>query len=77
MQRKKAAAPKPAVAPNVSEDKLAMIRSGKKKKTITGFKENKNITFENKGGKFVMVEKEKKFEEAGVTKKKRNFRRNI
>jgi hypothetical protein len=26
-----------------------MIRSGKKKKTITGFKENKNITFENKG----------------------------
>jgi hypothetical protein len=73
MQRKKAAAPKPAVAPNVSEDKLAMIRSGKKKKTITGFKENKNITFENKGGKFVMVEKEKKFEEAGVTKKKRNF----
>ena len=73
MNRKKAAASKPAVTPAVSEDKLAMIRSGKKKKTITGFKENKNITFENKGGKFVMVEKEKKFEEAGVTKKKRNF----
>jgi len=73
MNRKKAPAGKPAVAPAVSEDKLAMIRSGKKKKTITGFKENKNITFENKGGKFVMVEKEKKFEEAGVTRKKRNY----
>ena len=72
MQRKKAAS-KPAVAPAVSDEKLAMIRSGKKKKTITGFKENKNITFENKGGKFVMVEKEKKFEEAGVTRKKRNY----
>ena len=73
MNGKKAAASKPTVTPAVSEDKLAMIRSGKKKKTITGFKENKNITFENKGGKFVMVEKEKKFEETGVTRKKRNF----
>ena len=72
MDRKKAAS-KPAVTPAVSDEKLAMIRSGKKKKTITGFKENKNITFENKGGKFVMVEKEKKFEEAGVTRKKRNY----
>jgi hypothetical protein len=36
-------------------------------------KENKNITFENKGGKYVAVETEKKFEEAGVTKKKKNF----
>ncbi len=73
MQRRTVPAKKPAVAAAVSEDKLAMIRSGKKKKTITGFKENKNITFENKGGKFVMVEKEKKFEEAGVTRKKRNY----
>ena len=31
MNRKKAPAGKPAVAPAVSEDKLAMIRSGKKK----------------------------------------------
>ena len=58
-------------APN--SDKLAMIRSGKRRKSITGFKEAKNITFSNKEGKFVAVEKEKKFEEAGVTKKKRNF----
>ena len=54
-------------------NKVEFIRKGKKKKTITGFKENKNITFENKGGKFIMVEKEKKFEEAAVTQKKRNY----
>ena len=45
-----------------------MVLSGKKK-TVTGFKKNKNITFSNKEGKFISVEKEKKFEEAGVAKK--------
>ena len=60
-------------APNVSDSKLRMIRSGKKKKTVTGFKENKNITFSNDAGKFIAVQKEKKFEETGVTRKKRNF----
>ena len=64
---------KPVYTPNISDSKLAMIRSGKKKKTVTGFKENKNITFSNDAGKFVAVQKEKKFEEAGVTRKKRNF----
>ena len=54
-------------------EKLEMIRTGKRKRSLTGVKENKNITFENKGGKFVAVQKEKKFEEAGVTKKKKNF----
>lgn len=54
-------------------DKLALIRGGKRRKSITGFKEAKNITFSNKEGKFIAVEKEKKFEEAGVTRKKRNF----
>ena len=63
----------PASANFTPENKLDFIRKGKKKKTITGFKENKNITFENKGGKFVVVEKEKKFEETEVTKRKRNF----
>jgi hypothetical protein len=58
---------------HTSSDKLEMIRSGKKKKTVTGFKENKNITFSNEKGKFIAVEKEKKFEEAGVTRKKKNF----
>ena len=58
--------------PNPSSDKVDFIRKGKKKKTITGFKENKNA-FESKGNKFMVVEKEKKFEEAGVTRKKRNY----
>ena len=66
-------APVPASANFTPENKLDFIRKGKKKKTITGFKENKNVTFENKGGKFVVVEKEKKFEETEVTKRKRNF----
>ena len=58
---------------NVSSETLALVRSGKKKKTVTGFKENKNITFSNKEGKFIAVEKEKKFEEAGVSKQKVNY----
>ena len=69
----KSPAPVPASANFTPENKLDFIRKGKKKKTITGFKENKNVTFENKGGKFVVVEKEKKFEETEVTKRKRNF----
>ena len=56
-----------------ASEKLDMIRTGKRKRSLTGVKENKNITFENKGGKFVAVQKEKKFEESGVTKKKKNF----
>ena len=65
--------PVPTSANFTPETKLDFIRKGKKKKTITGFKENKNVTFENKGGKFVVVEKEKKFEESAVTERKRNF----
>ena len=61
------------VLPRPSSDKLEIIRSGKKKKSITGYKESKNITFSAKDGKYVAIEKEKKFEEAGVTKKKKNF----
>ena len=64
---------KPVYTPNISDSKLAMIRSGKKKKTVTGFKENKNITFSNDAGKFVAIQKEKKFEETGVTRKKKKF----
>jgi hypothetical protein len=56
-----------------ADEKMDIIRSGKRKRSLTGLKENKNITFENKGGKYVAVETEKKFEEAGVTKKKKNF----
>ena len=59
--------------PSNPAEKIEFIRKGKKKKTITGFKAKQDITFENKGGKFILVEKEKKFEEAGVTEKKRNY----
>ena len=59
------------VEPITSEEKIEIIRSGKRKRSLTGVKENKNILFENKGGKFVAVETERKFEEAGVTKKRK------
>ena len=64
---------RPVVTKMTANEKMDIIRSGKRKRSLTGLKENKNITFENKGGKYVAVETEKKFEEAGVTKKKKNF----
>ena len=60
------------VFPGVSSDKLAFIRSGKRRKSLTGFKANKKIS-SNEEGKFEVIQKEKKFEEAGVTKTKRNY----
>ena len=54
------------------QSKLEQIRSGATKKTDLGTKENKGIVH-GKGGKYHVVEKEKKFEEAGVKKKKRNY----
>ena len=64
---------RPVVEKITPEEKMEIIRSGKRKRSLTGLKENKNILFENKGGKFVAIQTEKKFEEAGVTKKKKNF----
>jgi hypothetical protein len=64
---------RPVVTKMTADEKMQIIRSGKRKRSLTGLKENKNIMFENKGGKYVAVETEKKFEEAGVTKKKKNF----
>ena len=63
----------PVVTKMTADEKMEIIRSGKRKRSLTGVKENKNIAFENKGGKYVAVETERKFEEAGVTKKKKNF----
>ena len=60
------------VFPGVSSDKLAFIRSGKRRKSLTGFKANKKISSIEEG-KFEVIQKEKKFEEAGVTKTKRNY----
>lgn len=65
--------PREVVTKMTPDEKMEIIRSGKRKRSLTGVKENKNITFENKGGKFVAVQTERKFEEAGVTKKKKNF----
>ena len=56
----------------VDPSKLELIKQGKKKVNETGVKENKK-TITNSSGQFVAIEKERKFEEAGVTKKKRNF----
>ena len=63
----------PVFVTTPDKEKLEMIRSGKKKKTITGFKKNQNIKLVHDGSKVIAVEKEKKVEEAGVTRKKRNY----
>jgi len=63
----------PVVTKMTADEKMEIIRSGKRKRSLTGVKENKNIAFENKGGKYVAIQTERKFEEAGVTKKKKNF----
>ena len=64
---------RPVVTKMTADEKMEIIRSGKRKRSLTGVKENKNIAFENQGGKYVAVETERKIEEAGVTKKKQNF----
>ena len=56
-----------------TESKVDLIKQGKKKKNVTDFTEKKNVTTTNKGEKVLAVEKEKKVEEAGVTRKKKNF----
>ena len=56
----------------VDPSKLELIKQGKKKVNVSDFKENKN-TISNKNGQFIAIQKERKFEEAGVTRKKRNF----
>jgi len=58
--------------PSSLQSKIEQIRAGAIKKTDLGVKENKGI-IEGKGGKYHVVEKEKKFEEAGVKRKKRNY----
>ena len=74
MQQRRANASKsPIVVSTPDKEKLEMIRTGKKKKTITGFKENKNVKLVQDGSKVIAVQKEKKVEEAGVTRKKRNY----
>ena len=62
-----------AVKGGVDPSKLEAIKQGKKLKSETGSSENKKVTVTKSGDKIIAVEKEKKFEEAGVTRKKRNY----
>lgn len=63
-----------AVKPiGVDPSKLEAIKQGKKVKSETGATQNKKVTVTKSGDKIIAVEKEKKFEEAGVTRKKRNY----
>jgi len=62
-----------AVKSGVDPSKLEAIKAGKKIKSETGASENKKVTVTKSGDKIIAVEKEKKFEEAGVTRKKRNY----
>ena len=62
-----------AVKSGVDTSKLEAIKQGKKIKSETGASENKKVTTTKSGDKIIAIEKEKKFEEAGVTKKKRNY----
>ena len=58
--------------PTTNQSKVDQIRSGATKKTDLGVKQNKGV-IQSKGGKYIIEEKEKKFEEAGVKRKKRNY----
>jgi hypothetical protein len=58
---------------NVPKSKLDQIKSGAvTKKQVGNVNENKTV-IHGKGGKFAITETEKKFEESGVTRKKRNY----
>ena len=68
--KREAVTPGPAVS---SAEKVDFIRKGKKKKTITKFQQNRNVTYRNEGDQIIVIEKEKKFDETGVARKKRNY----
>ena len=55
------------------QQKLEQIRAGAIKKTDLGVNVNKGIIKSKGGARFSVIETEKKFEEAGVRKKKRNY----
>lgn len=63
---------RPSGNPISLQEKIAMIKAGGKQKMDLGTNVNKGI-IHGKGGKYHVEEKEKKFEEAGVKRKKRNY----
>ena len=54
------------------QEKIEQIRAGGVKKTDLGVNVNKGV-IHGKGGRYSVIEKEKKFEEVGVKRKKRNY----
>ena len=64
---------KVGIVPKVDPSKLEKIKAGIKTKTESGVKSNQNVTVNSRGDKIIAVQKEKKVEESGVTRKKRNF----
>ena len=64
---------KAVIVPKVDPSKLEKIKAGIKTKSESGVKQNQNVTVNARGDKIIAVQKEKKVEESGVTRKKRNF----
>ena len=64
---------KAVVVHQVDPSKLEKIKAWVKTKTESGVKQNQNVTVNSRGDKIIAVQKEKKVEESGVTRKKRNF----
>jgi len=63
---------RPSINPASLQEKIEQIRSGGVKKTDLGVNVNKGV-IHGKGGRYSVIEKEKKFEEVGVKRKKRNY----
>ena len=63
---------RPSINPASLQEKIEQIRAGGVKKTDLGVNVNKGVTH-GKGGRYSVIEKEKKFEEVGVKRKKRNY----
>lgn len=63
----------PLVERMTTNEKLELIRLGIKRRSLTGVKHLAKKTIENKVGKFSVVEKQKKYEESAVVKKKNNY----
>ena len=64
---------KAVIVPSVDPSKLEKIKAGIKTKSESGVKHNQNVTVNARGDKIIAVQKEKKVEESGVTRKKKNF----
>ena len=63
---------RPGFNPASLQEKIEQIRAGGVKKTDLGVNVNKGV-IHGKGGRYSVIEKEKKFEEVGVKRKKRNY----